>query len=205
MENTINGNFELEKNNNINIEEKQTKFLDSILGKAINSAADFAIRATLPNFIEDQIINIKDNLLEYGLKDGIKETINDAINLGKSTIGLIKGDFENVDQMKDAVKEGGVIDGISELWDFAIKKAKEKGKLDNNTAKILKNGKNAFLNNIESDINNSFDKQIKSQTKLEGYISDWKDAFEKQDFNKMEKTYKNIEEEKTKLIPVENI
>lgn len=204
MENTIIGNLELENLNN-NLEEKQTNFLDSILGKAINTAADFAIRTALPDFIEEQVINLKDNLLEYGLKGGIKETINDAIDLGKSAVGLIKGKVENVEQMKDIVKEGGVIDGVSELWDFVINKAKAKGKLSNDTAKLLKNGKNAFLNNVESNINNSFDKQEKSQSKLEGYIDEWKNAFEKQDFDNMDKSFKKIEKEMKELIPLENI
>ncbi|MDQ9826896.1 hypothetical protein RFZ44_26835, partial [Acinetobacter sp. 163] len=68
-------------------------------------------------FIDEQIINIKDNLLEYGLKDGISKTINDAIDLGKSAIGIFTGNFENVSQMQDAIKNGGLIDGISTVLD----------------------------------------------------------------------------------------
>lgn len=67
--------YNLEKNNNIELDNKivnettQKNFLDSTLGKAINTAIDIGIRAVLPEFVEDQVINIKDNLINYGLKD----------------------------------------------------------------------------------------------------------------------------------------
>ena len=81
--NNLEKNNELKIQNNLVNEKEQKEFLDTTLGKAINTAVDIGIRAILPDFIDEQIINIKDNLLEYGLKDGISKTINDAIDLGK--------------------------------------------------------------------------------------------------------------------------
>ena len=75
--------IENELNNEITNKNEQTNFLETTLGKTINTAIDIGIRALLPDFIDEQVINIKDNLLEYGLKDGITQTIDDAINLGK--------------------------------------------------------------------------------------------------------------------------
>ena len=101
--------MELEKENNIEIknniknEQDQKSFLETTLGKTINAAIDIGIRALLPDFIDEQVINIKDNLLEYGLKDGIKETIDDAIDLGKSAIGIVTGNFENMNQIQNAI------------------------------------------------------------------------------------------------------
>ena len=63
----------LEKNNNLELDNKiknnktQKDFLESALGKTINTAIDIGIRSILPEFIDDQLINIKDNLLNYGL------------------------------------------------------------------------------------------------------------------------------------------
>ena len=74
--------------NEVNLDNKiinsndQTNFLETALGKTINTGIDIGIRALLPDFIDEQIINIKDNLLNYGLKDGITKTIDDAIELG---------------------------------------------------------------------------------------------------------------------------
>lgn len=100
--NNLDKNIKLE--NNIINEVEQKKFLDTFLGKAINTAMDIGIRAILPDFLEEQIINIKDNLLELGLKDGIKKTIDDAIEMGKSAIGIVTGNFENINQVQTAIQ-----------------------------------------------------------------------------------------------------
>ena len=94
--NKLEKNNNLDINNNIELEKEQKNFLDTTLGKTINSAIDIGIRAVLPDFLDEQIVNIKNNLLEYGLKEGISKTIEDAINLGKSTIGIFTGNFENM-------------------------------------------------------------------------------------------------------------
>ena len=59
-------NLEIKNNLEIENEKIQNKFLNSIFGKTINNAIDFGIRMVLPDFIEEQIINIKDNLLNNG-------------------------------------------------------------------------------------------------------------------------------------------
>ncbi len=204
MENIINEKMTL---NNIeeNLEKEQTNFLDTLIGKAVNTAIDIGIRAVLPDFIEEQVINLKDNLLENGIKDGIKKTVEEAIDMGKGAISLFKGDFENIDQMKEVVKKGGVIDGISELWDFAVDKVRDKGIINNSTASILGTGKDAFLNSIENNIEKSFEIQNKNQTNIEENINNWKEAFENQDFEKMQKEFDKIEKEIKELVPLEKI
>ena len=64
-------------------ENKQTNFIETNLSKTVNAALDIGIRAICPNVIENEIINIKDTILEYGFRDGIKEIINSTIEMGK--------------------------------------------------------------------------------------------------------------------------
>ena len=70
-ENKQNLNQELNENISINdIEvtpEKQNSFLNSNIGKFVNTAVDVGLKAILPNFIEDQIIDVKDSLIKGGL------------------------------------------------------------------------------------------------------------------------------------------
>ena len=122
-------------NNEIVNEITQKNFLETNLGKAINTAVDIGIRAILPDFFEEQVIEIKDNLLNYGLKDGIKQSIDDAIDLGKSALGIVTGNFESISQMQNAVKSGGIIDGISSL-SIVMKNSKITGTI--NTSKKAK-------------------------------------------------------------------
>ena len=94
MENNLNNTIEI--NNNLNNEVEQKNFLETTLGKTINTGIDIGIRALLPDYIEEQIIDLKDNLIKYGLKDGIKKSIDDALNIGKSAIGIVTGNLSNI-------------------------------------------------------------------------------------------------------------
>lgn len=191
-------------NNDLNLENKQNVFLSSMLGKAINTGIDIGLRTILPDFLEEQVIDIKDNFMNYGLKEGIRKTIDDTINIGKSAIGIITGNFENVEQMQTAVKSGGIIDSVSEIIDVTLDKMIQNRKVDNNIAKIIKQGKNTLLNNVESNIEKSFTRQINGVEKLEKYISSWKQYYNQQDFNGMEKEHKKIKRELSNIVPLEN-
>ncbi len=194
---------ELDVTNNLVQNEDQTKFLETTLGKTINTALDIGIRALLPDFIDEQVINIKDNLFNYGLKDGIKETIDDAIDIGKSAIGIFTGNFENISQMQNAVEAGGLIDGISSLLDSVVDKVNEKGIINYNIANTIKQGKNVILNSIESNIEEKFNEQYIGVDNLEKYIKNWKNDFNNKDFKAMEKEYNKIEKELESLAPIE--
>lgn len=201
--------MELETNNKIEIkndllnEKDQKNFLETTLGKTINTAIDIGIRAILPDFIDDQVINIKNNLLKNGLKEGISKTIDDTIEIGKSTIGIVTGNFENINQMQTAVKTGEIIDGISTLLDSVINKVQSKGLIDYNIAKTIKDGKNIILNNVESNIEKTFTDQIKSSEYTNKYISNWKNYYEEKNFEGMDREYKKIKKELKNLIPIE--
>lgn len=201
----IENSIEIENtlNEELNIEQKQNNFLNSMLGKAINTGIDIGLRTVLPDFIEEQVIDIKDNLINYGLKDGVTKTINDAINIGKSAVGMVTGDFDNVSQMKSVIKSGGIIDSISELIDITLNKMTKKGKVNSNISNMIKEGKSIILNSIESNIEKSFENQLTGINKLEKYISNWNKYYYNQDFNGMEKEYKKIKKELSNLVPLE--
>lgn len=201
MENILNNNIEI--NNNLELEKNQKNFLETTLGKTINTGIDIGIRAVLPDFIEEQIIDLKDNLIKYGLKEGIKKSINDAINLGKSAIGIVTGNFENISQVQEAIKSGGIIDNVSNLLDDVINKVYKNGVINSTVAKTIKQGKNSILNNVEKNIENTFNKQINYLEYTEKYINNWKKYFNNKDFEGMEKEYKKLEKEISNLIPLE--
>ena len=202
IENQLNNEKNI--NNNIEIEKKQKNFLETTIGKIVNTGLDIGIRALLPDFIDEQVINLKDNLFEYGFREGITKTIDDAIDIGKSVIGIFTGNFENIEQMQSAVQTGGLIDGLSDLLDTVVGKVSQKGLINSNVANILTQGKNIILDNVQSNIEKTFSEQLTNSNKMNQYINEWKNAFENKDFNVMEKQYKKIEKELKELAPIEN-
>ena len=201
MDNNLNNTIEI--NNNLNNEVEQQNFLETTLGKTINTGIDIGIRALLPDYIEEQIIDLKDNLIKYGLKDGIKKSIDDALNIGKSAIGIVTGNFENISQIQNAIKSGGIIDNVSSLLDDVINKVYSKGLINFNVARTIKQGKNIILNNVERNIEDNFNKQISSLEFAEKYMNNWKKYFEDKDFEGMEKEYQKIKKVIKDLIPIE--
>ncbi len=196
---------EINLDNKITNENEQTNFLETTLGKTINTAIDIGIRALLPDFIDEQIINIKDNLLEYGLKEGITKTIDDAIDIGKSAIGIFTGNFENVSQMQNAIETGGLIDGLSFLLDTVVDKINQKGIINYNIASTIKQGKDVILNSIENNIEEKFKEQNIEFENVEKYMSNWKEGFNNKNFEVMEQEYNKIEKTLGQLAPLEKI
>ena len=194
---------EIKLSNEITNTNEQTNFLETTLGKTINTAIDIGIRALLPDFIDEQIINIKDNLLNYGLKDGITKTIDDAIDIGKSAIGIFTGNFESVSQMQNAVKAGGLIDGLSSLLDTVVDKVNQKGIINYNIANTIKQGKDVILNSIENNIEEKFRDQNIEVENIEKYMNHWKEIFNNKDFESMEQEYQKIETILNNLVPLE--
>ena len=194
---------EIELNNQITNSNEQTNFLETVLGKTINTAIDMGIRALLPDFIDEQVINIKDNLLNYGLKDGITKTIDDAIDIGKSAIGIFTGNFESISQMQNAVEEGGLIDGLSSLLDTVVDKVNQKGIINYNIANTIKQGKDVILSSIENNIEEKFKEQNIGVENIEKYMNRWKESFNNKDFKSMEQEYHKIETILNNLVPIE--
>ena len=126
----IENNISNELNNNIDIEVKQNNFLETTIGKAINTGLNIGIRYLLPDLIEDEVIQIKDSILNNGIKEGLRTAIESATKLGKSALGIVTGKFENVNQMQTAVKSGGIVDSVQNLINTAVNKFVNSGKIN---------------------------------------------------------------------------
>ena len=192
-------------NKNMEIESKQKNFLESTIGKIINTGLDVGIKFLLPDFVEDEVIEIKDTIIQEGFKEGIKKAVSEAIDIGKSTIGILTGKFENIGQMQNAVETGGIIDSVSTGIDKALYKINENGKLNSNIINVIKKGKNLILDNISNNIEEMILDQGKEKNRFEKSINSWKEGYQNKDFNAMEQEIQNIKENLNKLMPIESL
>lgn len=188
---------------NLDLEKKQNEFLNSTLWKTINNGIDIGLRYLLPDLVEDEIINLKDNLINYGLKDGIKKSINSVIETGKEAIGIISGNFENIGQIQKVIKNGGLIDKIDNFLDKTLDKAINSGKINQTIGKIVKTGKSSILSNVERNIESTLNSQVENSKNIEKYMNNWKKYFNDRNFSGMEKEYTKLEKELKSLVPIE--
>ena len=203
LENNIQNNLQsLELNNDVTV-EKQNSFLESTLGKAINTGINLALRAVLPDLIESQVIEVKDVLLSQGLQEGIKTIVNSAVDLGKSAIGIFTGKFENISQVQAAVKNGGILDSTSQLLNKVIDEARKNKLINSNVATMLKRGKTMILEGVNNNIEDLMTSQIKSIEKIGKYSENWNKFYQNKDFDGMQREYKKLETELKNVIPLE--
>ena len=201
--------LEIEKNNKIEakeieVEKEQKSFLETNIGKVVNTALDIGIRFLLPDFLENQVIEIKDAFFQGGIKEGINQTIEEGINLGKSAIGIATGNFDNISQIEMAVEKGGILDSLSNLIDKAVNKINENGKLPDTVASIIKEGKSVILDNIGANIEDMLTNQIKAIESIEKHCNNWDSYYKQQDLEGMTKEYQIMKKELQDVVPLEN-
>ena len=70
----------------------QSKNIKIDIGNLANTGLEFGLRTILPDFIEDDIIEIKDTFIEEGFIDGIQNIIDKAEDItliGEAENGLL--------------------------------------------------------------------------------------------------------------------
>lgn len=192
-------------NNDLKLENLQNLFLDTTIGRIANSAIDLGLKIILPDYMENEVIEVKDALITGGIKEGITTAVENAIEIGKKIVGMENLEFKNLKSAQNALIEGNVIGGISNSLDLVLDKAKETNIIPENITTIIKEGKNVVLKNISSNINKEFEQETKALNKLEKYIDNWKNHYKNKNIDGLNNEYKKIEKQMNKILPLENI
>ena len=189
--------------NTIQIAKEQNNFLETTIGKLINTGINTGLRVLLRDLIEDQIISIKDEIIKNGFKAGIQQTVSSAIELGKSVVGMVTGKFDNINQAQTVIKSGGLIDTVSNLLDKGINTTIKNNIISTNVGKVIKREKNTILNTISNNIENNFTSQINNIEKINKYSNNWNNYYKNKELDGMEREYKKIKEKLKETMPLE--
>ena len=181
--------MEIALNNDLNkkislsetFENLQETFLNKNWGEAINNAIDSGLKIILPDFIENEIIDIKNAFVKEGLVEGIKTAIDTTINKGKELIGMFTGNLENMTQAEAIIKNGGLISKVADVLENIVDKTVKNGLIREGIGQLIKSGKDIILENAEKNIDKN------------------------QDFKTMQNEYKKIENRIDDIMPLEDI
>lgn len=193
------------KNNTISLEKEQQTFLETNIGKVINTTVDIGLKYLLPDIIENEVINIKNTLIKEGWQKGLEKIIEEGINIGKSAVGIFTGKFENIEQIKKTVENGGIIDSASSLLDNILNRCTEKGLINKKVKNAITKGKNILVDNISSNLEEMIENQSNIFGKIKESSNNWRSAYMKKDFKIMDKEYSNLEKYMKEIIPLEKI
>ena len=190
---------------NNNLENLQNNFLKTNIGQLANTAVDFGLKVLLPDFVENDVIEVKDAFITGGIEDALNKTLENAIELGKKALGINNSDFKSIVQAKDALKEGNYLEGISNTLNFVLEKLEKSNLISSNVSSLIKNGKDIILNNIDSNVENEFEQEIKALGKIEKYIANWEKFYSNKNIDGMNNELNKIEKQMKKILPIENI
>lgn len=195
----------IDEKRNLELDKSKNDFFDTTVGKVIDNTVNIAIKALVPDIIDDQVINVKDAIIEGGFKEGLEEIKRSGTNFKESIKGIITGEFKTIEQMKIAIKDGGILDFVSLCVDKGIKCLSEKTGIDKSTLNLVSSGKDLLVNQISSRIENKFTEQLEEIERLDKYCEEWKEAYNDKDLGKINIVYEKIEDSLENVIQIESV
>ena len=191
------------KNNEIS--KNQNDFIGNMFKNAINFGVDLGLKSLLPDLIEDQVIDIKNSILEGGFKEGV-DTLMKKVNEFKNSItGIFTGNFNNIQEINTATKQGGIIKTVSKGLSKGIDTGVKSGIIPKSIGGILKAGKTTMLNEFSNSLESQMRKEIQKFDILNDLNKKWYDALDQRDFDKMTKYTEKISALSKDLVKFSNI
>ena len=191
------------KNNEIS--KNQNDFIGNMFKNAINFGVDLGLKSLLPDLIEDQVIDIKNSILEGGFKEGV-DTLMKKVNEFKNSInGIFTGNFNNIQEINTATKQGGIIKTVSKGLSKGIDTGVKSGIIPKSIGGILKAGKTTMLNEFSNSLESQMRKEIQKFDTLNDLNKKWYDALDQRDFDKMTKYTEKISALSKDLVKFSNI
>ena len=195
----------IDENKDLNLDKNKNEFLDITMGKIIDNTLNITIKALVPDIIDDQVINIKDAIIEGGFEEGLEELKRSGANFKESIKGIITGEFKTVEQMKIAIKDGGILDFVSVCVDKGLKCISEKTGIDNKVINLVSSGKDLLVNQISSNIEDKFTEQLEEIEKLDKYCDEWNKAYNEKDLDMINNIYEKIEDSMKNIVQIESV
>lgn len=187
------------------ISKNQNDFIGNMFKNAINFGVDLGLKSLLPDLIEDQVIDIKNSILEGGFKEGVN-TLMKKVNEFKNSInGIFTGNFNNIQEINTATKQGGIIKTVSKGLSKGIDAGVKSGIIPKSIGGILKAGKTTMLNEFSNSLESQMRKEIQKFDTLNDLNKKWYDALDQRDFDKMTKYTEKISALSKDLVKFSNI
>lgn len=191
------------KNNEIS--KNQNDFIGNMFKNAINFGVDLGLKSLLPDLIEDQVIDIKNSILEGGFKEGVNTLMKKVNEFKNSITGIFTGNFNNIQEINTATKHGGIIKTVSKGLSKGIDAGVKSGIIPKSIGGILKAGKTTMLNEFSNSLESQMRKEIQKFDTLNDLNKKWYDALDQRDFDKMTKYTEKISALSKDLVKFSNI
>lgn len=164
------------------------------------------LRAILPDCIENQIIDFKNNIFKNGLLDGLKSVFENVVDIGKNILGMNNISIpDKIVNIKDSILNSDLINTIGQELGKSLDSLINLKDSNNDIYNIINDNKEIIISNFKSNLNEEFKFQNKLFYNINNEISNWKENLSNENYEGMEKSFKLIQQYNSKIIPIDNI
>jgi hypothetical protein len=192
--------LELSKTNNLNFESNTDNIFTNItnaFGKAIDRGIDLF---SLPDELSN---NIKKGIKDYDYGGLVMDVASAAIKQGMKKVGIKTSSFEDLVQIKEAIVEGDLKKGLSNVLDIVIDNVKL---IPEGIKEIIKGGKDRILGTtFDKELDTVLQKQKNTLTRLNKNCDKLEISISENNFKSIDKLVVLIKSDLNKIMPVEGI
>lgn len=185
----------------LNIEldfERDVEVMKNELGKLVSNTLDRTCTYTIknmpvPDAFKDILYDIKESFKTKDFKEIVKTIVNSSVREGLEIIGFDKEKIQNLKDITEIAKKGGLMQGVKAGIEMVAKKY-----LDNN---LVGDFVYDFFNSIKIEplnktfgekLNNSIENVLKNKEKFFNACNNFKEAYENFDIEKINILSKEI-------------
>ncbi|MDD2627398.1 MAG: hypothetical protein PHR25_00670 [Clostridia bacterium] len=188
----------IERTNNVDGIKKQ---LQGAVGNALDKVINYTIKALpIPEPLKDITLDIKESFKTKDFKEILKTVINSSIREGLEILGLDENSIKGIMEAKNIAIKGGLIQGIKATVDMNAKRYINGNLFGNDLEDIFNNIVNSVMS---KDFKDKLDKNIQNITKkTDDFLNkckEWYKAYEKMDYNEINKLAESIKKESVKV------
>lgn len=164
------------------------------------------LRAILPDCIENQIIDFKNNIFKNGLLDGLKSVFENVVDIGKNILRMNNISVpDKIVNIKDSILNSDFINTIGKELGKSLDSLINLKDSNNDIYNIINDNKEIIISNFKSNLNEEFKFQNKLFYNINNEISNWKENLSNENYEGMEKSFKLIQQYNSKIMPIDNI
>ncbi len=195
MENTL--TLELEKEPQLG---KQSTSIISNISEAFGEAIKKG--TSQMNFPDNIGEAVKSGLEKIDLKDIGSAAVESALKTGMKNLGMKAGMFNNIKDIFEAIKEGGLKKGLSAGLNVVIGLLK----IPTKAKTMIKNGKDLILDScFEDELKAVMKKQQNTISRINKKCEQMENAFQKGDNKTLERISKTLKSDLEKVMPIAKV
>jgi hypothetical protein len=192
--------LELNKNSELNISENTKNIFENI-SEAFDKAIDKGIDMfSLPDGLGE---SLKEGIKNFDYGELLTDVLSATLKQGMKKIGMKTSSFEDLVQIKDAIVEGNLKKGLSNVLDIVIDNVKL---IPEGIKELVKGGKDKILGTtFDNEFNEIMEKQKSTLSRINKNCDKMEKAISQNDFKTVDKLEKSIKNDLIKIMPIGNV